>query len=473
MFMMSRFWWYNLAMAMNIKGKNPTPVESEEEEETLPHLLVTTIKLGTKSCGFAYQLKAEFKENPANVHSFIFKTGTTIRIDFPPALTLTREGRAEEFGYEAIKQFEEMEGYSEDYVFFENVIESLYISEDFSDANLIKDSKGSAHRALDVFGKFIRILFDYFNEVIVNQIPNVIKPLEIKWVLMIPSVRAGSGVVPFFEKAWNEVFRNEDMRNLTTVTFPSAALAYYLYLPPEKCEGICIDNIQTGERVMMIGFEDELDSFNIYEKLEDRKFKQVVNFLSGASSKCLIIKAFDSFFDDLIGSWLWKVAKQINVDLWPDMVSKIDDIIESNRDTESMVTFRHVAFDLQTICEKHTNMSLEQIVAKSVFATKITCRQPNLRVKLSLINTLFDKCLSKVVNDIEHVLTKSDKEVTTLILAGNMASSNLLKHALQTTFPSKHIVVLKEAALKGAVLFGQEHIVVSSIFSGAQVMVTV
>lgn len=97
--------------------------------QTLPPLLVTTIKLGTKSCGFAYQLKAEFEENPENVRSFIFKTGTTIRIDFPPALKLTGEGRAEEFGYEAIKQFEEMEGYSEDYVFFENVIESLYISE--------------------------------------------------------------------------------------------------------------------------------------------------------------------------------------------------------------------------------------------------------------------------------------------------------------------------------------------------------
>lgn len=122
-------------------------------------------------------------------------------------------------------------------------------------------------------------------------------------------------------------------------------------------------------------------------------------------------------------------------------------------------------------------MPLEQIVAKSVFATKITCRN-NLRVKLSLINTLFDKCLSKVVNDIEHVLAKSDKEVTTLILAGNMARSYLLKHALQTTFPSKKIVVsaeANEAALKGAVLFGQEDtsIVVSSIFSGAQVMVTV
>lgn len=75
---------------------------------------------------------------------------------------------------------------------------------------------------------------------------------------------------------------------------------------------------------------NELDSFNIYEKLEDRKFKQVVHFLSGASSKCLIIKEFDSFFDELIGSWLWKVAKQINGDLWQNMVSKIDSVIKSN-----------------------------------------------------------------------------------------------------------------------------------------------
>lgn len=91
--------------------------------------LVTAIKIGTKSCGFAHQFKYQFEDDPQSVQSFMFSTGKEQRLDFPSAFILSKEGHAEEFGYQAIQQFEENEDYSKDYVFFENVIESLYISE--------------------------------------------------------------------------------------------------------------------------------------------------------------------------------------------------------------------------------------------------------------------------------------------------------------------------------------------------------
>ncbi|CAC5417141.1 unnamed protein product [Mytilus coruscus] len=79
-----------------------------------------------------------------------------------------------------------------------------------------------------------------------------------KWVLMIPSVRAGSRAVDFFEKAWSKAFRRDrSMREkFITVTFPDAALTYYLYLPPERCNKIDINRIRIGERDMVIGFEE-------------------------------------------------------------------------------------------------------------------------------------------------------------------------------------------------------------------------
>ncbi|CAC5401444.1 unnamed protein product [Mytilus coruscus] len=435
------------------------------------------MKLGTKSCGFARQFLYEFNEDAERVSSFVFSTKSHWRIDFPSALILSREGNAEEFGIQAIEQFKGIGDYNEDCVFFENIIESLYISEDFDDKTLIKDSRGSKHKALDIFGKFLRILFDYACHDMSECFKlGALKLSEIKWMLMIPSVRAGSGVQAFFEKAWNEVFRNDTCtrENLVIVAFPDAALTYYLYLPPEQCNGICIDKIRTGERVMIIGFEDELDSFNIYEKKENWEFKQVVNFLSGASSKCLMMKAFDSFFEDLIGSWLWKVGKENCDDLWPDIVTNIDLLNESKMDKECMVTLSSRFCCLNEICDKHTNMTVKQILEKSKFASSIRLRRYTLRVKSSLIKTLIDKCLSKIINNIEHVLPKSDKEVTTLILAGDMARSGLLIHAVQTAFPSKQIVVsdtANEAALRGAVLFGHQPIAVSSICSGAQVIV--
>lgn len=162
------------------------------------------------------------------------------------------------------------------------------------------------------------------------------------------------------------------------------------------------------------------------------------------------------------------------------MVSKIDMLINSKSmkmDNECMVTLIYPIYHLIEICDKHTNMTLKQILENSEFASKVMVNFKTgrrLQMKSSQIQTLFDKSISKVINAIEHVLPKSEKEVTTLILAGNMARCGLLIQAIQTAFPSKKIVVSDEAtgaALSGAVWFGLQPIEVSSILSGAQVIV--
>ncbi|XP_071156111.1 heat shock 70 kDa protein 12A-like [Mytilus edulis] len=442
-------------------------------------MLVTAIKIGTKSCGFAHQFKYQFEDDPKIVQSYVFMTEKAPRLDFPSAFILSKEGHAEEFGYQAIQQFEENEDYSKDFVFFENVIESLYISEDLDDETLIKDSRGGKHKALDIFGKFMKKLVDFSYLKLTSRLtPEFLKRSDIKWVLMIPSVRTESGVVAFFEKAWHEVFWNDTStrQNLSIVAFPDAALTYYSYLTPNLCNGISINKILPGERVMIIGFEDEIDSLNIYEKIEDCNFKQVVHFLSGASSKCLILKAFDSFFENLIGSWIWTVAKR---NLWQDIVSKVDSLLKSKMDTKHMETFVLSYHKLEKICDQHTNTTLKQIIETSEYSSKIKYmfELSQMRVQSSLLKSIFEKCLSNIVRNIKHVLAKSDdKEVNTLILAGNIAGSGLLIQTVQTAFPSKQIAVsdthaAMEAALRGAVLYGHTPIVVSSIFSGAQVMV--
>lgn len=144
-------------------------------------------------------------------------------------------------------------------------------------------------------------------------------------------------------------------------------------------------------------------------------------------------------------------------------------------DSECMVTLIESFCCLNEICDKHTNMTLKHILEKSEFSTKIRLTlSKQLRLHSSLIKTLFGKCISKSINDIEYVLPKSEKEVTTLVLAGNMARSGLLIHAVQTAFPGKQIFTLgeaEEAAIRGAVWFGHQPLEVSSICAEAQVIV--
>lgn len=144
-----------------------------------------------------------------------------------------------------------------------------------------------------------------------------------------------------------------------------------------------------------------------------------------------------------------------------------------------METFVLSYHKLEKICDQHTNTTLKQIIETSEYSSKIKYMFEHslMRVQSSLLKSIFEKCLSNIVRNIKHVLAKSDdKEVNTLILAGNIARSGLLIQAVQTAFPSKQIAVsdtdtAMDAALRGAVLYGHTPIVVSSIFSGAQVMV--
>lgn len=216
----------------------------------------------------------------------------------------------------------------------------------------------------------------------------------------------------------------------------------------------------------------------MYEKLENQSFKQVVNHLSGTGSKDAITDAFDLFLSDLFGSWIWKVAKNNNKSILSTFVSKIDFKISrlgsTNIDKRPSI---NVGADpgLSETCEEHINMKLRQSLEQSEYASQVKLCGDKLRIDSNLITSIFKKIFKKIIHSITFSLTRSEgKEVSTIILAGNIANYSMLKCAILEEFPNKYIFAIKQAelaALKGACMFGHKPIVVSSIFCGAQVMV--
>lgn len=49
------------------------------------------------------------------------------------------------------------------------------------------------------------MLFDFTWQNVTSNLNGVVRPNQVKWMLMIPSVRVWNGVQAFFENAWNEV----------------------------------------------------------------------------------------------------------------------------------------------------------------------------------------------------------------------------------------------------------------------------
>lgn len=404
------------------------------------------------------------------VMTYIFEsTGFTPKIEFPTSLFLARNGDVS-FGYKAQHIFTDSRGGG---LFFGNFCESLYLSEDFDEHTVITDSTGNEHNALDMFAKYINALCEFIlHELINKSYKGLIPPSDIKWVLTVPSVRADRSV-NFFQKGWRKVKMTDE--DVTVVTYPNAALNYCLYLPPEQCNNVPVHQFKKGQRLMVVGFEEELDSFNVYEKIDDQRFKQVVHFLSGASTKQLILRAFDSFFEDLIGSWIWKTSKILDEDLWQKICQKIDSLMEKNVEPDTKITFFSMFAMLQDICFEHTNASLKEIIQSSEYGKQVTFLGGRIRVDSNLIKPLFDRGIGKAIHNIGQVLERSDdKAVNTMIFVGNIANSGLFLQEVQTKYPEKQIITPNaaiDAAVKGAVLFGHKPIVISSIFCGAQCLV--
>ena len=220
---------------------------------------------------------------------------------------------------------------------------------------------------------------------------------------------------------------------------------------------------------------EELDSFNVYEKIDDQRFKQVVHFLSGSSTRQLILKALDSFFEDLIGSWIWKTFKILDEDFWQGICQYVYYYMNSTVESGTKIVFRLASEKLTDICFEHTNASLKEIIQSSEYGKQVKLVGDKIRVDSNLITSLFDRGIGKAIHNIGQVLDRSDdKEVNTMIFVGNIANSYLFQHAVKTKYPEKQIITPDgaiHAAVKGAVLFGHKPIVVSSIFCGAQCLV--
>lgn len=227
--------------------------------------------------------------------------------------------------------------------------------------------------------------------------------------------------------------------------------------------------------VLYLFFTEELDSFNVYEKIDDQRFKQVVHFLSGSSTRQLIIRAFDSFFEDLIGSWIWKTSKILDDKLLPCICKKVDLLMRQNVESDTKITFSSMFAVMNYICSEHTNVSLKEIIQSSEYGKQVTLVGAKIRVDSNLIKPLFDRGIRKAIHNIGQTLERSDdKEVNTIIIVGNIANSGLFLRAVQTKYPGKQIIIPNsaiEADVIGAVLFGHKPIVISSIFCGAQVLV--
>ncbi|CAC5417130.1 unnamed protein product [Mytilus coruscus] len=107
----------------------------------------------------------------------------------------------------------------------------VMVTENFDDRTLLKDSRGRKHKAIAILVEFLKTLCDKSIKNLKTTYSNIHDVNDSKWVLMIPSVRAGSRAADFFEKAWSKDIGERGGNN------KKKTYSLNVTATTEKCEG--------------------------------------------------------------------------------------------------------------------------------------------------------------------------------------------------------------------------------------------
>lgn len=127
-------------------------------------------------------------------------------------------------------------------------------------------------------------------------------------------------------------------------------------------------------------------------------------------------------------------------------------------DEETFVIVR-IPSVLKEYCANLSGLSLADLVRRSGYENKIEVKRGDkLKISASLLCSCFNKPIDSLIEHVK-ILFQDPKlaNVSTILLVGGMAESNVVQNAFRTQFPDKTVLIPSDASLavlKGAAMFG-------------------
>lgn len=104
-------------------------------------------------------------------------------------------------------------------------------------------------------------------------------------------------------------------------------------------------------------------------------------------------------------------------------------------------------------------MSKDSVLTKRKKRVSISFVNNKLRLASEDAEHFFAKSVKKITHRLRDILQEIKKQITTLILVGGYADSQVLTKAIKSKFPEMRIIIPEEAAwsvLRGAIIFGHD-----------------
>lgn len=207
------------------------------------------------------------------------------------------------------------------------------------------------------------------------------------------------------------------------------------------------------------------------EVVDDGSLKQLHRACGGDWGGNKVNDNFFKFLGSLFGQSVIKECEERYRSDFLDLQREIEVMKRrfGKGDSNSPVMFMkfQVPYKYQTLIEKHHQMELKTIVAKSEFSHDASASS-NGKLKLSakLIETLlFNPVVNCIKQETENVLHELRGQIQDIMMVGGFSESEFVYETIKESFPRTKLVRANEAGLavlKGAVLYGHSPGVITS-----------
>ncbi|XP_060066317.1 heat shock 70 kDa protein 12A-like [Ylistrum balloti] len=438
------------------------------------HLVVAAIDFGTTYSGYAYSFRDDIRKTPLKIYTnqqwtdpetnlTTFKTPTSILFD--NNRKFKSFGFAAESDYKDLIEDEEQEGWR----FFRRFKMSLYREMKTDQAggeygrpqrrlgrNLkLKDAQDKRMSAMDIFSAAIGFLKGHFLSALENSIKGA-KEEDVHWVLTVPAIWSDAAK-QFMREAAKQAHILD--HQLTLALEPEAAAIYckeiFIKTTAETGSSKGLSVFTPGEQFLLLDIGVDI---TCHEVMIDGTLKEIHPPTGGPWGGTVVDKAYFDFLQDLVGEDVWMYF----------MKEYQSDELELERMFE--MKKRHLKEDAHTIIrvglnlmQSYTNVrncSLEEMLSAetSKYFGKVQVKKEKLKIQNSLIKEFFLDPINAIVEHLERLFRKRSMDhVSTILMVGGFAESELMKQKIESSFPGKDVIRPVDAnlaVLKGAVLFG-------------------
>ncbi|XP_048778297.2 heat shock 70 kDa protein 12A-like [Ostrea edulis] len=456
--------------------EKPRKVMSGLEERQRPvsgssgTMLIAAMDFGTTYSGYAFKFPLD---SPKYIYikSWNEEAGSScLPSEKAPSCVLLRaNGEFKSFGYKAEKEYNEIssEGQMEEWHFFKHFKMILHNEENLSSETMLKDSRGYEMPAKLVFTHCIRFMKeDLLKMVKKKKLEAAYTVNDIRWVLTVPAIWE-EPAKKFMREAAEDAGIKGD--NLLLALEPEAASIYMKEINVEVQKDMNESRLSAfspGTKYMIVDLGGGTVDVTVREVLGDRSLKEITKASGGAWGGLKVNDQFYQYIKELVGD---KIMDKF-IEKHPSAHLELEREIEQKKRNLQGDKDRKIAINLPgellEMFEKRNGKSMMDFVQSSGrYKDKVKMKYERLWFDLSVTFSMFKPAVDSILYHIGDLLSYPITQgLQNIMLVGGFSDSKIIEKTVKEKFKDYRVVIPQDAGLavlKGAVLFGQNPLVVS------------